>query len=66
MKDTKQIEDSLLTPNQVADLCRIHPATLRRWARTGRFPPPLRLSRSTLRWRRELVYAWLDERASSC
>ena len=66
MKYSKLMKDSLLTPCQVADLCRVHPATLRRWARTGRFPPPLRLSPSTLRWRRESVEAWLEERASSC
>ena len=65
MKHSKLTKDSLLTPNQVADICCVHPATLRRWARTGRFPPPLCLSPSTLRWYRESVVAWLEERASN-
>ena len=66
MKDSKPMRDSLLTPKEVADLCHVHPATVRRWARAGRFPPPLRLSPSTLRWHRESVEAWLEERASFC
>lgn len=33
--------------------------TLQRWIREERFPPPLRLSPRTLRWRREDIQQYL-------
>jgi len=47
------------------DICRIIqilPRTLLKWAATGRFPPPVKLSARTYRWSRVVVMAWLAHR----
>ena len=44
----------LLTTKEVAAILRCTPATVRRLARTGKLPEPLRLT-GQLRWRKEDV-----------
>jgi excisionase family DNA binding protein len=45
----------------VARLLNVSPRTLDRWARSGRLPPPVRLSDRTLRFRRSDIQKYLDD-----
>ena len=38
MLGDESTEDALLTPSEVADMFRVNPKTVTRWARTGRLP----------------------------
>jgi predicted DNA-binding transcriptional regulator AlpA len=42
---------------EVADLARVHKATIRDWVRRGLFPPPGRLGGKRLVWPRSVVEA---------
>jgi excisionase family DNA binding protein len=53
--------EELLTMQDVADLLRVHPRTLRAWRHAGQAPPTV-LVGSRPRCRREDVEAWLAER----
>jgi excisionase family DNA binding protein len=55
------VHDGLLTMNEVADLLRIHPRTLREWRHAGNGPPEV-LVGSRPRCLREDVEAWLSKR----
>jgi predicted DNA-binding transcriptional regulator AlpA len=46
-----QTTDFLLTAEDVAQILQISPRTVWRWRRAGRLPPPLRYSKSCVRWR---------------
>ncbi len=54
----------LLDVHQVCALLGCHRITLGRWIRAGRFPPPLRLSPRILRWRLDVVRAFLEQTAN--
>lgn len=50
-------------PGQVAARVGVHRNTLLAWVREGRFPEPcLRSGRRVLRWRRQVVESWVDDR----
>ncbi|WP_062526042.1 helix-turn-helix transcriptional regulator [Demequina rhizosphaerae] len=51
----------LLTVEEVAELCRTAPATVRYWRYTGTGPRSAKIGRRVL-YRREDVDQWLDER----
>ncbi len=40
----------LLTCAQVARICEIHPKTIWKWLREGKFPQPVRLGARSVRW----------------
>jgi len=52
----------LLTPGEVADLFRVDPKTVTRWAKAGRFPPGtvVRTLGGHRRYRASLVQALLN------
>lgn len=53
--------DALLTTETVAELTGYQPDTLRKLVLKGRFPKPLHVGRA-VRWRAEVVNAWMRER----
>jgi hypothetical protein len=56
-------DDELLTPNQIADWFGVSLVWLAR-ARDGGYGPPYeRIGPHTIRYRRDKVRAWLDERS---
>ena len=57
--------DELLTVDEVCSFVGgkkkpIHPKTIYRWIREGRFPPPIKLGAATSRWKRSTVEAFID------
>ena len=50
----------LIDARDLARLLTVSPATIWRMRAAGRLPAPIRLTGSTLRWRRSEVLAWLD------
>ena len=53
----------LLGKRELADLLRVNPWTVDRWRRTDPdFPAPIWISKSTPRWRRKDIEAWLATR----
>lgn len=55
---------SLLTARHVAELCDVSPDTVLRWTRDGKVPA-LRLPSGQIRYRREQIDAWLNDRATA-
>lgn len=51
--------DELLSKAQVASVLGIHRATLEKWIATGKFPPPIVLSKRTIRWSPKTVTSWI-------
>jgi predicted DNA-binding transcriptional regulator AlpA len=51
--------DDLATPREVAESLRITTRCLRMWVAKRGFPPPIRLSRQTIRYRVSEVLDWL-------
>jgi len=52
----------LLTPEEVADLLKVHPGTLENWRVRGEGPPFVKLGnkrRSAVRYRRSAVEDWM-------
>ena len=54
----------LLGTQEVAALLKVHPRSVRRWRHAGQFPAAFDLG-GVLRWRREDIEAWLQERRES-
>lgn len=59
----------LLRESQVATMLSIAPRTLRLWVSAGKFPRPIRVGsdqqRSTVRWLRGEVDAWIRSHADA-
>lgn len=55
-------ESDLLTPSQAAEILGCSEKTLRNWRWQGYGPPAVYLSRRMVRYRREDVMAFIDER----
>ena len=47
----------LLTAEQTAEALQVAVQTLRRWVANGEFPPPVRIGRRIIRWRRADIEA---------
>ena len=47
---------------ELANKLSIHKATISRWVRQEKFPPPVRLGENIVAWREADVQEWLDER----
>jgi predicted DNA-binding transcriptional regulator AlpA len=45
----------LIRPKQLCDRWHVSPWTLRRWVRTGKLPPPVRLSPQVIGWQPETL-----------
>jgi predicted DNA-binding transcriptional regulator AlpA len=58
------LPDKLLSKPVVAEILCVHPQTIMRLAREGKFPQPLRTGDigSAVRWRAADVAAWIDQR----
>jgi prophage regulatory protein len=56
--------DMLLTVKDVAELLCIRPRTAWRWARQGKIPRPMKLSRRAVRWRASEMQTYLDRVAA--
>lgn len=50
-----------LTLKQVAERETVHPATINRWVREGRFPKPVKIGANCTRWRVTDVEQWEAE-----
>lgn len=55
-------EELMLRRRSVERMTGLSKSTLYRLIRQGRFPPPLRLTRKAVRWRRAEVHEWLSAR----
>ena len=49
----------LMTINEVSELLRVHPNTLKNWIKYGEFPPALSTGGRRLLWERETVEQWI-------
>jgi excisionase family DNA binding protein len=58
------LTDRLLTARQLAELLGVSSETVLRWTRQGRLPG-FRLPGGALRYRPEMIDAWLDQRATA-
>ena len=56
------IEEPMLRRRSVERMTGLSKSTLYRLIKKGEFPPPLRLTRKAVRWRREEVHEWLSLR----
>ena len=56
-----------MTPNEVAELLRLHPRTIKRKANEGDIPS-IRLKNGQLRFLKEKVYEWagIEEKRCKC
>ncbi|MDE2761598.1 MAG: AlpA family phage regulatory protein [Gemmatimonadota bacterium] len=52
----------ILRPPEVVEEIGVSKASLYRWIRSGRFPPPIKLGPRRVGWRREDVDAWIAGR----
>jgi len=57
------VPDNLLSPAELADYLNVPIATVYRWRSRGDGPPGIRVGRH-VRYRREAIERWLDERSS--
>lgn len=59
--------EHLLTKQTVAEILGLHPGSVMRLVRNGKFPPPLRIGDigSRVRWRARDVEAWIEARAAN-
>lgn len=58
-----QSEPDLLNVYELAAMLGCSDRTIRTWRREGMFPPPIRLGRRAIRWRKSVVQAWLGASA---
>jgi len=54
-------DTTLLTPEEVARMLRVHPQTLRRWRMDHEGPPFIAVSERIIRYKRDDVSEWLNE-----
>ena len=57
---TEKSTRSLISVRQVAALVGVSPTTVRRWRRQGKLPEGIELG-GVVRWRPEVINAWLEE-----
>lgn len=53
-----------ISDRQACERYNINRVTLWRWARTGTFPRPVKLSKGCTRWRLSDVEAWEEKKAA--
>jgi predicted DNA-binding transcriptional regulator AlpA len=53
----------LLSADGVAQILDTTPLVVKRLARDGKFPSPIRLNRKVARWHRQTVLDWADKQA---
>jgi predicted DNA-binding transcriptional regulator AlpA len=60
------LSEPLLSKQRVALLLDLHPASVMRLSRQGKFPKPFRTGgdRGSVRWRAEDVRDWINSRAA--
>ena len=60
------MQPKLLSKSAVAEFLGLHPGSVMRLVRQGKFPPPLRTGNigSAVRWREQDIATWIEERAS--
>ena len=58
-------ERILRAKEAIEGILPISQKTLWEWARTGKFPKPIRLSGNVTVWRKSDVEAWLEEKANA-
>ena len=56
------LDNNYITAQQFANLCNVSVRTIRRWAKNGTAPTPLRVGRQILRFRSSDVKRWLEEK----
>jgi excisionase family DNA binding protein len=62
MTDNPHDPNDLLTPGEVAEILRVQVSTLQEWRRLKKGPPYTRLGHRTVRYRRAVIDAWLEQR----
>lgn len=55
----------IISPRHVRLIVGIAPITIWRLRREGKFPPPLRLTKGRIGWRRSDLERWLAERETA-
>lgn len=67
MPDSALLRESQLVkkPNNPAPVLPISAATLWRWVKTGKFPPPLKIGKNTTAWRVADVRQWLQAQVAA-
>ncbi len=55
----------LMTIKDVAKLLQTSDRSIRRWISTGDFPPGIQIAAGSVRWKREDIDNWLENRAKA-
>jgi predicted DNA-binding transcriptional regulator AlpA len=55
----------VVRPRHLPQAVGVHPATVWRWLRAGKFPAPIRLGEQAIGWRRADISAWLESRRAA-
>jgi prophage regulatory protein len=55
---------SILSKRQTAQRTSLHPATIMRFVREGRFPKPIKLSKTRVGFVEDEVVVWLEAKIS--
>ena len=59
-KNNQSEKTTLLSSREVMQILGVGRTTLWSMCKTGRFPRPLELSRTNIRWRNDEVMNWID------
>ena len=57
--------DSLLSVKDLKTLLGLGESTIWQWVRKGKFPKPIKLSKTLSRWKQSKVEAWINEQSSA-
>lgn len=56
-----EMSQQVLFINDLEKIIGRNRLTLRRWWMDGKFPPPIKLNGTTLAWRTDTVYEWINQ-----
>lgn len=57
--------DPLLSVKDLKTLLGLGESTIWQWVRKGKFPKPIKLSKTLSRWKQSKVEAWINEQSSA-
>ena len=57
--------ETFISDRQLGERYQCHRTTIWRWARNGKFPPPISLAARVTRWRMSDVLAWEQRRVAA-
>lgn len=59
--DTNKMSQQIFFITDLEKIIGRNRLTLRRWWLDGKFPSPIKLNGTTLAWRADTIYRWIDQ-----